>query len=736
MTFFISRDYSPITTGYAANRAFTPALYNLSIFLRKILGYSIVGQKAWDVDFPVTTLTVQTASNTSPIQITTTTPHGLSSSNPVSISGVLGNGNANGTWSIIVTGANTFTLNGSNGAGAYTSGGTVVSGFVFTNGIATNGDGASINFNTGAFYDVAIPISKRKVIAGDIGRILTLKSTKYPTKNTGLFKITGINVGNSTTIAAGSNGQSLPQSTINVASTTGFPTSGTIFITSSAGQQTVTYTGTTSTTFTGCTGGTGTLSTGGAIANLNRYTIDYRATEVPPIETGTLDWWLYENEATASNQVVLTFLAATNLFGATNASPIQITTNAANHNLVTGQRITIANVGGNTAANGTWTITVTGTNTFTLNGSTGNGAYTTGGSWSIAGYSGDGFSPVSRMILQSPHSTGWQVRLAVEYGSMNLPCVSVTTGFQGNTLGDWLPNSPCTHIQQFMNNNSANNTVYNNLTPGMGAFGTTNRTTMVGDDTGQIVFAHFRTTGNNGIALFGIPDNEPTLLTSTERPICYAGAPVNDFGVIALRIGASQNVGMTFKGGTPKFCTLSGWANLDGSNTNSMFSSNATDSVFTGTTELLPIEVWSAATTDIASTGATNPPFFFDQQFMGLCPLLRVGRSNIGSFSITTDESTARTITAATNASPIQITTSAANALVTGQTVTISGVGGNTAANGTFTVTVINNTTFTLDGSTGNGTYTSGGTSTGCPQWIHLLNGIYLKWNGPIGLTP
>ncbi|MEW6210918.1 MAG: ubiquitin-activating E1 FCCH domain-containing protein [Acidobacteriota bacterium] len=67
-------------------------------------------------------------------------------------------------------------------------------------------------------------------------------------------------------------------------------------------------------------------------------------------------------------------------------------------------------------------------------------------------------------------------------------------------------------------------------------------------------------------------------------------------------------------------------------------------------------------------------------------------------------------ITSATNASPIVITTSTNHKLVTGDSVTISGVGGNTAANGTFTVTVTNSTTFSLDGSTGNGTYTSGGT--------------------------
>lgn len=66
-------------------------------------------------------------------------------------------------------------------------------------------------------------------------------------------------------------------------------------------------------------------------------------------------------------------------------------------------------------------------------------------------------------------------------------------------------------------------------------------------------------------------------------------------------------------------------------------------------------------------------------------------------------------ITAATNASPIVIT-SAGHNLSSGALVTISGVLGNTAANGTFTVTVVDGNTFSLNGSTGNGTWTSGGT--------------------------
>lgn len=66
-------------------------------------------------------------------------------------------------------------------------------------------------------------------------------------------------------------------------------------------------------------------------------------------------------------------------------------------------------------------------------------------------------------------------------------------------------------------------------------------------------------------------------------------------------------------------------------------------------------------------------------------------------------------ITNATNASPIQITTAIPHGLTTGASLPISGVVGNTAANGFFTVTVVDATNFTLNGSTGNGSYAGGG---------------------------
>lgn len=82
-----------------------------------------------------------------------------------------------------------------------------------------------------------------------------------------------------------------------------------------------------------------------------------------------------------------------------------------------------------------------------------------------------------------------------------------------------------------------------------------------------------------------------------------------------------------------------------------------------------------------------------------------VGTSGSGTWSGTT-----LTVTGATNATPIQITTSAPHNLVTGQSVNITGVGGNNGANSAWIITVISSTTFTLTGSVGSGAYTSGGT--------------------------
>lgn len=84
----------------------------------------------------------------------------------------------------------------------------------------------------------------------------------------------------------------------------------------------------------------------------------------PPTGSGSQDW-VGQEQGTIS--------------AASNASPIVIT--SANHGLTTGQKVGIINVGGNTAANGTWVVTVLSSSTFALNGSSGNASYTSGGTW-------------------------------------------------------------------------------------------------------------------------------------------------------------------------------------------------------------------------------------------------------------------------------------------------------------------------------------------------------------------
>ena len=73
-------------------------------------------------------LPVGYTSYTAPISVGTANPHGLATGNRVVITGVLGNTAANGVWTITVTDATHFTLNGSSGNGTYAGGGSISGG--------------------------------------------------------------------------------------------------------------------------------------------------------------------------------------------------------------------------------------------------------------------------------------------------------------------------------------------------------------------------------------------------------------------------------------------------------------------------------------------------------------------------------------------------------------------------------------------------------------------------------
>ena len=96
---------------------------------------------------------------------------------------------------------------------------------------------------------------------------------------------------------------------------------------------------------------------------------------------------------------------------------------------------------------------------------------------------------------------------------------------------------------------------------------------------------------------------------------------------------------------------------------------------------------------------------------------ISVAKADVTAISI-------HSITKATNTNPIVITSTCSPA--TGTIVVISGVQGNSAANGTWTITKSSSTTFSLNGSNGSGAYTSGG------KWSQLVSSVDIKFSGTV----
>jgi len=97
-----------------------------------------------------------------------------------------------------------------------------------------------------------------------------------------------------------------------------------------------------------------------------------RIEEAPLYNTGVNATW------TSVQQRGISPFATQSITGATNATPIVCTTSLA-HGYSTGDVIVITNTNGNTATNGVWKVTVTNSTTFSLDDSSGNGAWTSGG---------------------------------------------------------------------------------------------------------------------------------------------------------------------------------------------------------------------------------------------------------------------------------------------------------------------------------------------------------------------
>lgn len=276
-------------------------------------------------------LVVSAASNASPIVITTTAAHGFNSGDTAVVASVGGNTAANGTWIVTYLSPTTFSLNGSTGNSAYTSGGTVKS--------------SPLIVHFAVFRDTA-SASDLLIIQNGYGRPRVFGPRMLA------FNGSGVAIS-----------QVVPQvpADLNFAVYTNFTNAVQMgsnlqaFVNSAPTKMKMQDTGT---------------ATGFNFISGNLFTT-YDAADTSVITFNA------PLNISGASQVVLSVdnYSLLTVSAATNASPIAVTTATA-HNLQTGETTVISDGLGNTAVNGKWTVTVTSDTQFTLNGSVGNGAYT------------------------------------------------------------------------------------------------------------------------------------------------------------------------------------------------------------------------------------------------------------------------------------------------------------------------------------------------------------------------
>ena len=144
---------------------------------------------------------------------------------------------------------------------------------------------------------------------------------------------------------------------------------------------------------------------------------------------------------------------------------------------------------------------------------------------------------------------------------------------------------------------------------------------------------------------------------------------------------------------------------LLGLNTNQINYKFRDRAAITGATNATPIVVTSA------SHGLADDDFIVIQGVGG--NTAANGRFQVKNKTTNTFEiKQYATVVDATNATPINIETSEEHGFTTGDSIVVADVAGNTAANGTWAITVVDALNFTLDTSVGTAAYTSGGTAT------------------------
>ncbi len=632
-----------------------------------------------------------------PTLLSTASTAGLTSGQQVTISGV--GTVANGTYYIYVFSATVFGLYNNStftmpviGNGTYTSGGTWTANNVSVATLNVNTTAIPINANTYyPYYTITAQYGGDSTYASSSGTNYLVVSAS-PTTTTiapasgtsspGLYGVSSRFI--ATVLSTG-------------AGTPGAPLGTVTFYVNSVAQQTVALS-TLSSSISSISSGTGNLfqintSNTAGLANGDRVTLsgttvtngtfsisNLTATSFTLVgqnyaSGGTNGTWTLANGSAAtftSNSLSVgtdSILAIYNnaqsgtISAASNAGPIVITTNST-AGLANGEAVYVYSVGGDTAANGFWTIgNVTGGpggGTFTLVGSSGNGAYTSGGAWLLEPDYSSSYSTTPDSFVVNPASTTISSFQATVNGVVG--ATSSTFGQAITLQATVSPVAPATATPTgsvtFMNGSTVLATV--NLVNGVATWTTTSTT-----------YLNAGTYSNTITATYN-PSTGPQDFGSSTGTLSNFTVSSASTTVTAL---VSSNTSYTY--GAYPYLTFT--ATVTPTSPASMV-----PAAFGGTVEFYLNGVASG----IAAVNATT----------GVATYTDVGTQlPVGNYTVTAQyQGVSGGITAAANYTgyPVLISTASTTGLTSGEQVTISGVGN--IANGSYYIYVFNANIFGL----------------------------------------
>ncbi len=282
----------------------------------------------------------------------------------------------------------------------------------------------------------------------------------------------------------------------------------------------------------------------------------------------------------------------------------------------------------------------------------------------IAGtYQGQGTATQNRIILQSPSSTGYQARLAIEndydtgtsdsFGQGSTGPANgfanggstVSPGYGGNSRGDFAVGGPHVHVTQFFNNH----VIYQlGLTVGWFPHGNQARIYMWGDDSTGTVFAAARTVigGSDSFVHFGLPEDEEVPLPANNASRLFVTGD-NWFGGSSGIYWACGNTGVGRCGATfglsgqPVTCIYSLYNatvnNGEFSGQPIRSSLNAGDNAYISATELVTVDLLAGTLDNTDGYSENNEVWILEGRRLGRCPMARLGRTNYGNYQTTTD---------------------------------------------------------------------------------------------------